>query len=66
MDDTTEAGREPFVTLVGGPMDGVVIAQNARDGIVDGLFVGPGPYYPRYRVRSGSSPQIAEFDGYSR
>jgi hypothetical protein len=63
MSDTTEGGGEPFITLKNGPLDGTVIPQNAKDCIVDGAYVGPGPYYPRYRVKVGSVPQIAEFEG---
>jgi hypothetical protein len=66
MSATTEYGGEPFLTLKNGPMDGVVVPQNAKDCIVDGLYVGPGPYYPSYRVKTGSVPQIAEFEGYRR
>jgi hypothetical protein len=66
MDDTPEDGGEPFVTLKNGPMDGIVIPRNAKDCVVDGLYVGPGPYYPCYRVKAGSVPQIAEFEGYKR
>jgi len=66
MDDTAEDGAEPFVTLKNGPMDGTVIPHHAKDSIVDGLFVGPGPYYPRYRLKPGSGALIAEFEGYSR
>ena len=63
MDDATEDGGEPFVKLKNGPMDGIVIPQNAKGCVVDGLYVGPGPYY---RVKAGSVPQIAEFEGYKR
>jgi hypothetical protein len=66
MSDTTEDEGEPFVTLKNGPLDGTVIPQNAKDCIVDGLYVGPGPYHPSYRVKTGSVPQIAEFEGYLR
>jgi hypothetical protein len=66
MDDTTEGGEEPFVTLKNGPLDGIVVPQKAKDCVVDGLYVGPGPYYPCYRVKVGSVPQIAEFEGYRR
>jgi len=36
MDDTREDGGEPFVTLKNGPLDGIVIPQNAKGCIVDG------------------------------
>jgi hypothetical protein len=66
MSDTTIDSREPYVTLKNGPMDGIAIPQNAKDCIMDGVYVGPGPYHPRYRVKTGSIPQIAEFEGYLR
>ena len=66
MNDMTEDGDQPFVTLKNGPMDGVVIPQRDKDRIADGLYVGPGPYYPSYRLKAGSVPLIAEFEGYLR
>jgi hypothetical protein len=64
--DPTEDGDEPLVTLKNGPLDGTVIPQHARGGIADGLYIGPGPYYPSYRVKAGTVPLIAEFEGYLR
>jgi hypothetical protein len=66
MNDTTEDGDEPFVTLKNGPLDGVVIPQREKHRVTDGRYVGPGPYYPSYRVQDGTDPLIAEFDGYLR
>jgi len=63
MNDMTNDGDEAFVTLKNGPMDGVVIPRREKDCIADGLYVGPGPYYPSYRVKPGSVPLIAEFEG---
>jgi hypothetical protein len=66
MNDSTEDGDEPFVTLKNGPLDGIVIPRREKDCIVDGLYVGPGPYFPSYRVKAGTVPLIAEFEGYLR
>lgn len=63
MSDTTQNEREPFITLKNGPLDGARIPESAKDSIVDGTYVGPGPYYPSYRVKVGSVPLIAEFEG---
>lgn len=63
MNDMTNDGDEAFVTLKNGPMDGVVIPRREKDCIADGHYVGPGPYYPSYRVKPGSVPLIAEFEG---
>jgi len=54
MNDMTDDGDEAFVKLKNGPMDGVVIRRREKDSIADGLYIGPGPYYPRYRVMPGS------------
>ncbi len=66
MNNTNEAADEPFVTLKDGPMDGIIIPRREKDRIVDDLYVGPGPYYPSYRIKTGSVPLIAEFEGYQR
>jgi len=66
MSNTNEAADKSFVTLKNGPMDGIVIPPHEKDRIADGLYVGPGPYYPSYRVKPDSVPLIAEFEGYLR
>jgi hypothetical protein len=61
VDDTTKDKTEQPVELVGGLMNGDTLPENE---FTDGLYVGPGPIYLKYRLVVGSVPRIAEFAGY--